>query len=75
MTDHALARQVQQAIEAENLAEFIQQNLEGTNLSVRGIAALCGVSDKSVINGGSFNSAKLAEKLENKLRFDSAIHS
>ena len=57
MTDHALARQVQQAIEAENLAEFIQQNLEGTNLSVRGIAALCGVSDKSVINGGSFNRA------------------
>ncbi len=43
---------------------FARLNLQSSNaLSIRGIAALCGVADKSIINGGSFNSAKLAEKL------------
>jgi hypothetical protein len=66
MAEAILTQQVQQAIEAENLAGFIQKNLEGQKLSIRGVAGLCGVADKSIINGGSFNSQILAEKLESR---------
>lgn len=66
MAENAIARQVQEAINAGTLAQFIRENLEGKNLSIAGVAALCSVADKSIINGGSFNSARLAEKLEAK---------
>ncbi|NEZ65277.1 hypothetical protein D0962_21305 [Leptolyngbyaceae cyanobacterium CCMR0082] len=66
MKENALSKQVQEAINAGTLAKFMRENLEGKNLSIAGVAALCSVADKSIINGGSFNSAALAEKLENK---------
>ena len=47
------------------LIAFIKANLIGeTNLSIRGLATLCGVQDTSIIRGAAFNSKKLAEKLE-----------
>lgn len=47
-----------------SLLQFIHEELvNGTNLSIRGLAKLCGVADKSLINGGSFNSAKLGQTL------------
>ncbi|MFG6095086.1 hypothetical protein SPB21_07540 [Leptothoe sp. ISB3NOV94-8A] len=66
MKENALSKQVQEAINAGTLAKFMRENLEGKNLSIAGVAALCSVADKSIINGGSFNSAALAEKLESK---------
>ncbi|NEQ50580.1 MAG: hypothetical protein F6K11_10680 [Leptolyngbya sp. SIO3F4] len=66
MKENALSKQVQEAINAGTLAQFMRENLEGRNLSIAGVAALCSVADKSIINGGSFNSAALAEKLESK---------
>jgi hypothetical protein len=66
MTENILAQQVRQAIETENLASFIRENLEGQKLSIRGVAGLCGVADKSIIKSGSFNSQVLAEKLEGR---------
>ncbi len=66
MTDHALAQQVQEAINAGSLADFIRKNLEGKNLSIRGLAALCGVGHTTIIRGGAFGSKRIAEKLEAK---------
>jgi len=66
MTENILAQQVRQAIETENLASFIRENLEGQRLSIRGLAGLCGVDHKSIIKGGDFASKNLAEKLEAK---------
>lgn len=54
------------SIQSQNdLLQFIKDNLQSDKkLSIRGVARLCGVADKSIINGGSFNSLILAEKLE-----------
>lgn len=46
------------------LLAFIKEDMNRKgNLSVRGVARCCGVADKSIINSGSFNSAKLAGAL------------
>ena len=66
MNENTLTVQVRQAIESESLVEFIRENLEGENLSIKGVAALCGVADTSIIRGAAFNAVALAKKLEAK---------
>lgn len=64
MSNLSIAEQVRDAVEAENLIQFIGLHLTNGLLSIRAVAALCGVSDTAIIRGGDFKSAKLAEKLE-----------
>ncbi|EKU99749.1 hypothetical protein Lepto7375DRAFT_1817 [Leptolyngbya sp. PCC 7375] len=66
MKENALSKQVQEAISSGNLAQFMKENLEKGNLSIVGVAALCGVSDTSIIRGSAFGSKRIAEKLESK---------
>ena len=66
MSESGLAKQVQEVINTESLVEFIKENLQGENLSIKGVAALCGVADTSIIRGAAFKSAALAQKLEAK---------
>jgi hypothetical protein len=48
----------------ESFIEFLKSNLEGQNLSTRGLARLCGLSDhKTLVAGGRFVSKKLASVL------------
>jgi hypothetical protein len=43
---------------------YIQDNsIGGRNLSIRGLAGLCGVDDKAILNGADFKSQSLAQKL------------
>ncbi|ESA38487.1 hypothetical protein N836_31600 [Leptolyngbya sp. Heron Island J] len=71
MSENTLTLQVRKAIDTESLVEFIRENLQGENLSIKGVAALCGVADTSIIRGAAFKSAALAQKLEAK-GFESA---
>jgi len=49
----------------QSLLEHIKANLlENKNLSLRGLAEMCGVSKTSIIESGHFRSKKLAELLE-----------
>ncbi|MFG6105358.1 hypothetical protein U2F10_24095 [Leptothoe sp. EHU-05/26/07-4] len=66
MSETVLALQVRKAIDSESLVEFIRENLQGENLSIKGVAALCGVADTSIIRGAAFKSLALAGRLENK---------
>lgn len=45
------------------LLSFFKENLTGDNLSIRGLARLCGVPHTSIIRGAVLGSAALAEKL------------
>lgn len=48
----------------DTFQSFLSVNkTEGGNLSIRGLAALCGVDDRAILRGADFNSDKLAEKL------------
>lgn len=59
----------------EDLLEFLRENItKDKYLSIRGVARLCGIADKSLINGGSFNSEKLGQTLiENGFEIGSLI--
>ena len=47
-----------------DLLAFLKENLsDGKNLSIRGVAMLCGVRHTSLIRDGAFNSEKLAQIL------------
>lgn len=60
-----IVKQIEEAVETENLLAFIREYLEvNGNLSIRGVAGMCGVSHTSIIRGGAFKSAKLAQRLE-----------
>ena len=49
---------------AEQFRTFILEHLQGgKNLSIRGVAKMAGIAHNSLISSGSFNSARLAEKL------------
>ena len=45
------------------LLSFFKENLTGDNLSIRGLARLCGVPHTSLIRGSAVGTAALAEKL------------
>jgi hypothetical protein len=47
----------------QSLSEVIQENLVNGRLSIRAVARLLDVADKSLVNGGSLNSQKLAQIL------------
>jgi hypothetical protein len=63
MTSSNIVAQVQEAIRTESLLEFVRENLEGGNLSIRGVAGLVGVHRTSLATGGGLVSAQLAKKL------------
>lgn len=50
--------------QSDFLAYIADEAMSNGNLSIRGVARCCGVADKSILNGGSFNSSQLAETLE-----------
>ncbi len=56
---------IMEIIKSQNdLLSFIKEELTSErNLSIRGVARLCGVDHKSLISSGDFKSKKLAEKL------------
>jgi hypothetical protein len=64
MSNLSIAEQVRNAVESENLIQFIGQHLLNGFLSLRAVAAMCGVEHTSIIRSGAFASTTLAKKLE-----------
>ncbi len=59
-----LSATIENAIKTQNLEVFVRENLQGSNMSIRGVAALCGVQDTSIIRGAAFKSEKLGQRLK-----------
>lgn len=58
-----IVQRLDRAIQTESLAEFVKEFVSNGNLSIRGLAAMCGVADTAIIRGADFKSDKLAERL------------
>lgn len=62
--DNVLSTQVNSAISSGKLLEFIRDNMsDNKTLSIRAMAAMCGVTDKALFEGAYLKAKILAERL------------